>query len=202
MNPHYQVNVTNNSIQSTTIILFQKVPNQDWFQGLSLVWNSKRVSPRSKVSFDWTRNYCFVAANTGPLMPGVEFYPDAEQEADPNGQNNAVTLDSNRGNCQFNQDQGRQPGKLYLSTSNSIPPQPQFSAGIGMSNVATVVAQARPNMNYEFSTDVEYWIATGNYVIGQVLSPNIQNAERFVFPTGIFKLNVVLNPDNTYTISV
>ncbi|ASS49009.1 MAG: hypothetical protein A3D31_05255 [Candidatus Fluviicola riflensis] len=201
MGARFQVNVTNNSTQSTTMILFQKVPDQDWFQGLSVVWKSQRLSPGSKAIFDWSRDFCFVAANTGQLKPGLRFNTDSILSADPNERNNAATLEANGGNCQFSIGQGGQPGKLTIVTSNSIPMQPQFSAGIGMSDAATVIGQARPGMNYQFSADVEYWVAFGNYENGQVLSQNVVNAARISFPNGVTNMKVVLNQDNSYTIN-
>lgn len=201
MGARYQVNITNNSSQNTTFILFQKDPNQNQYQGLSVVWRSQQLSPRSKATFDWSKDYSFVAGNTGPLMPGTKFNAESMMEADPNGSTNAAVLDSNGRGCQLSMSQGGQPGRLTLMTGNSVSPQPQFSAGMGMEGSATVIVQARPGMNYQFSPDTEYWVAFGNYEIGQVLNPNVQNAARISFQGGVTKMNVVLNQDGSYTIN-
>ncbi|MDH4473227.1 MAG: hypothetical protein QE487_11520 [Fluviicola sp.] len=201
MSARYQVTITNNSSQNTTFILFQKDPSQDQYQGLSVVWKSQRLSPRSKATFDWARDFCFVAGNTGQLTPGVKFNDESMMDADPNGSNNAAILDSNGRSCQLGLGQGGQRGRLTLTTGNSVSPQPQFSAGMGMEGSATVIVQARPGMNYQFSPDTEYWIAFGNYEDGQVLNPNVQNAARISFSNGVTKMNVVLNQDGSYTIN-
>ncbi|MES2554642.1 MAG: hypothetical protein V4604_00750 [Bacteroidota bacterium] len=200
MGARFQVNVTNNSAQNTTFILFQKDPNQDQYQGFSVAWKSQRVSPRSKATFDWARDFCFVAANTGPLKPGMEFNTESMMETDPNGSNNSAVLDSNGGGCQLNVGRGGQPGRLTLTTGN-VSPQVQLSAGMGMERSATVIIEARSGMNYQFSPDTEYWIAFGNYQDGQVLQRNVQNSARISFPNGITNMNVVLNQDNSYSIN-
>lgn len=196
MGARFLVNVTNNSSQNTTFILFQKDPNGDSWQNNSVVWLSKRLNSKSKDTFEWNQNYQFVAGNTGPLMPGVTFNASVITSAD----SNATRLDYDRGSCNFSYEQG-QPGRFVISVSSSIPMNGQISTGIGMSDSATIITQARPNMNYQFSPNTEYWIAFGDYNNGQVLPRDVANAARISFPNGANTMNAVLGVDNQFTIT-
>jgi rhizosphere induced protein len=199
MAAHFQVNITNNSSQNITFILFQKDPNSNPYETMSTVWFSKRLYPSSRGTFDWSQNYNFVAGQTGQLMPGVQFNASEMRDTDPNSNNSIVFGNTGRG-YGFTTMQSQPGGRFTISTDPTIP-QGQYSVGMGMSGFATFVSQARPNMNYMFSPNTEHWVAFGNYVTGQVLDSNLQNAVRIVFPSGVTVMNVVLNPNNQFTIT-
>jgi rhizosphere induced protein len=200
MSSRLQVNVTNNTQMPNTFILFQRDSYGGSSQVFSTVWLSQRLYPNSQGQFQWEQVYNFVSGDTGQLMPGVQFSPSEMIKTDPNT-NNAIQFGNNgRGIGFFNQ-KSQPGGRFMINADTTVPPQGQYSVGMGMSNSPTLITTARPNMNYQFSPTTEYWIAVGNYQLGEILDPYLQNAGRIVFPNGVTKMNVVLNMNNYFTIT-
>ena len=70
-----------------------------------------------------------------------------------------------------------------------------------MSQAATFVTQAQPNMNLVFGTNPEYWVAFGNYQRGQVLDTQNIDAVRVSFPAGVFTMYATLSMNGQWMIS-
>ncbi|HLP54705.1 MAG TPA: hypothetical protein VK151_06740 [Fluviicola sp.] len=200
MATQYKLNITNNSAQNKTFIVFQKNPNLNPWENFSLAWLSKALPANSNEVLEWSTNYGFVAGESGPLQPGARFRTSEITNCDPSSQNK-VEASFSRGRCSLSAARpGGQPGQLTLVTNSFNPFETEYAAGIAMSNAPVIVTHVQPNMNYVYSPDMEYWIAYGNYENGQVLSTNVPNAARIEFPKGKNAMNVVLNPNGQFTI--
>jgi len=147
----------------------------------------------------WKLEYDFVWSQTGPLVPGV--IATAAQVWPANlTDTNQVTLTYDRAFTFTNQTAGPQAGTLNIRDDNTIPPN-TASVGIGMSGAATILMQAHPNFMYQFLARPEYWIAFGDYTIGEALdTASIPNAAQIEFPPNIYSVTATLNADGSWTI--
>ncbi len=195
----YKVNFVNNSFNTGSIMLFQKPQDLGGYKAVSLAWFAKKVRPTAFGYFDWTLDYSFVWAETGVLKPGVIFMPSQMAYADLITSNSiGLTYDHT---CNFvNQEQRTPSGSLYIRQEGNIPLR-HASVGIGMSGSGVFAVQAQPNINLVFTPHPEYWIAFGNYFKGEALNiEEMTNCVRINFPPGVYTMNAVLNPDNSWTI--
>lgn len=182
-------------------MLFQKVPDMQAGNVLSVAWITKFTHPASVASFIWSLNYNFVWSETGYLSPGILFASSQILPADLN-ETNYVELTYSNGAYNFrNQKASGVSGNLQITQDNTIPLK-QAMVGIGMSGSPTFVVNAQPNMNLTFTPHPEYWIAFGNFNAGEVIDVQaISNAAKIDFPPGIVAMNVTLNQDNTWEIT-
>jgi hypothetical protein len=195
----YKINFVNNSTNEGSIMVFQQDENIGVDGVMSLAWFTKYVYPQTTGYFDWRINYNFVWSETGELKPGVNFLASQAPPCDLST-SNSIGLSYDKAYNFVNQTAGTPQGSMYIKEDATIPLK-QASVGIGMSGAGTFVVQAQPNMNLTFTPHPEYWIAFGNYTKGDVL--NIQemtSASNVAFPPGIYTMNAILNPDNSWTI--
>jgi hypothetical protein len=196
----YTVVFVNNSTNSANACLYQTSPEGGPPGAMSLAWLSKYAAPKTHLIFQWSVDYSFVWAQTGPLQPGVVFEAAQMWPADLSG-NNQITFTSQWGTYTFqNPTAGPAQGSLYIREDNTIAPE-QAAVGIGMSGAATFAAQAQPNMSLVFTPHTQYWIAAGNYTQGEVLDVSgVNNPAQIIFPAGVYSMTATLNADNTWTI--
>jgi hypothetical protein len=170
---NFTVNFFNNGSKAGSVMLFQRYADES-SNAQSLAWFAKYNYPKTRVSFQWTNEPCFVRSDTLTYDQAFNF---------------------------IDQGPGRQPGVLSITEDATIP-SGMASAGIGMSGQPTFLMPAQPNIIFEFSTRTQYWIAFGKYASGEVLDPTaIGNAAQIVFPGSIYAMDATLGPDGAWTIA-
>jgi hypothetical protein len=182
-----------------SFMIFQKPQDSYYGNVFSLAWMARMCLPQNRITFNWTEDYAFTWAETGLLVPGVNFMASQMMNANPNNLN-SIRLDYNSYFFFEDPNSGGQPGTLTVQESASIPMN-QAAVGIALSGSTAYVVQAQPNMNQVFTPHPNYWITFGNYRQGEVLDAyQISNATALNFPAGVNNLNVTLNPDGTFSV--
>ncbi|MFM2007145.1 MAG: hypothetical protein RLZZ09_2800 [Pseudomonadota bacterium] len=170
------LNVINNSSSMISACLFQQPQNQ--LPGLfPVVWLSAPMYPGMRRSFAWSNNdYSFVWAETGWLMPGTTFNPSQVTLANIGDQ---ITFNVGSGGYGqfFNQTPSVPPNNLTITDGGNMNPG-QFAVGVGLSGSPVYVAQAQPNMAYQFTpSSNRIYLFAGNCQTGDVLdTQTISNA--------------------------
>lgn len=164
----------------------------------SVAWLTKTAAPTTKIVFQWSTDYYFFWAESGKLGEGAMLTGSQMWQV---GTLNQVTLTHASGYYTFSsQIAGADSKNFYIAQDKTIPAN-MAAAGLGMAGQATFAVQAQPNFTLVFNPTPSYFIAFGNYTVGQVLDPaTIFNAAALVFPANIFSLAATLNADNTWTI--
>lgn len=196
----YTVVFVNNSPSAGNFCLYQKDPNMNVPNVMSLAWFTKYTYPTTKASFTWSIDYSFVWSETGQLVPGVLFLASQTVPAGLTS-NNTITLDYNQAYVFKNQQTGTPSGSLVINDSATVPVN-KASVGIGMSGAGTFVVQAQPNTTQTFTPHPQYWATFGNYQQGQVLDVQnmVSQSVQINFPPNSYTVLVTLNPDNTWTV--
>jgi hypothetical protein len=196
---NFTVNFFNNGLKAGSVMLFQRYADEN-SNAQSLAWFAKYNYPKTRVSFQWTNEPCFVWSDTGQLVPGIVASASQVIPADPSN-GNQITLTYDQAFNFIDQGPGRQPGVLSITEDATIP-SGMASAGIGMSGQPTFLVPAQPNIIFEFSIRTQYWIAFGKYASGEVLDATaISNAAQIIFPGGIYAMDATLGPDGAWTIA-
>jgi hypothetical protein len=198
----YTLIFQNNSINTWTAAVYQQPPDIGQQNVMSLAWFAQAAAPTTNIRFNWEIEYEFVWSETGTLSSGVVFTASQTWQTNPQGQNNQVGFTfGNGGPFTFtNQAAGPQQGTLYIVQDETIP-ENTASVGIAMYNSGTFAVQAEPNINASFTPQPNYWITFGDYVQGQVIDvQQITNEAEIVFPSNVFSMTAILNPDNTWTV--
>ena len=196
----YTLIFKNNSSNPGHGCVFQKDPDVNLPDVMSLAWFSKYTHPTTVQTFKWQINYDFVWAETGKLQAGVVF--STAQIWDANlSTTNKVTLTNQGGAYTFkDQTQGSLQGNLYIWEDNTIPLK-QASVGIGMSGAGVFAVQAQPNMNLVFRPHPKYWIAFGNYMPGEVLDISMMTNDAVIeFPPNVYSMTAILHKNNKFTV--
>jgi hypothetical protein len=96
---------------------------------------------------------------------------------------------------------GPQQGTLTINCDNTIAMY-EACVGITMSGGGTFAAPAKPDMTFIFTSQPEFWVAFGNFQLGEALDVrNISVKAQLVFPDGIYSMSVSFNEDHTWTIT-
>lgn len=194
----YQINFTNNSTNAGNFMVFQEHPDMNVPDSSALVWFTKYLHPNTNGIFSWKTGYDFVWMEQKSLAADISSV--TFQCIPANLESNNVALLTYDGGYNFiTQPAGGVTGNLYIQTDSTIGPF-EVRAGLGMSGAPVFLVPAQPNMEMAFSPNPQYWIAFGEYEKGQVVnSKEITNPMQIEFPEGITTINVVLNPDNTWS---
>lgn len=204
MSTNYTLQVTNNSTQYQDLCIYQKQPDLDVPNALSLAWLAAPAWPGTTVTFNWSLDYSFVWAQTGSIKPGVMFQPQQTVPADPDSlASNQIQFDYRNGAFTFMPGSALgvpQLGSLYIRELSGIPAN-VACVGIGMSNAGTFVAPAQPNFNLIFTPHPEYWLTAGTFEQGEVLDVEEITNEISVPFDGTFSMKAVLDAQNNWTVS-
>jgi rhizosphere induced protein len=194
----YQINFINNSSNAGNFMVFQEHPDMNMMDSYALAWFTKFVHPNTNGSFSWKTGFDFAWLEQKSLAAGITSV--TSQCLPANLEANNVTLLTYDGGYNFiNQPDSGAAGSLYIKTDSTIGPD-QVKIGFGMSGAPVFMVGAQPNLEVVFTPNPYYWIAFGEYEKGQVVNAKeIPNSMRIDFPEGITTMNVVLNPDNTWT---
>src|SRR5260370_13088546 len=147
-------------------MLFQRYPD-GYPSAQSLAWFAKYNYPKTRVSFHWTSELCFVWSDAGQLVPGIIASASQVIAADP-VDGNEITLTYDRAFNFINQGPGRQPGILSITEDATIP-SGMASAGIGMSGQPTFLIPAPPNPTFQIATRTQYRVPLSQKPSGQVV---------------------------------
>jgi hypothetical protein len=199
----YALTVINKSTMAGNACVFQTSPDESDPGILSLAWFSKYVFPTTKVAFSWQIDYNFVWAQTGQLMPGVQFTASQDPEANLST-TNQITLMYDPVNKAYTfgaQGTGPKKDNLYILGDRTIPSISDVAVGIGMSGSGTFAVQARPNIQHTFTPHPKYWLVFGKFTQGEVLDiGEITDAVEINFHPGVYSMTAVLELDNTWSI--
>lgn len=202
----YQLTFINNSPEDWTAAVYQKPPDLGDYEVLSLAWFAKKAYTGTTVTFTWDINYNFVWAQTGQLIPGVQFTAGETVDANLTSQN-SLTLDydpSSGGAFYFLKPPkaGENNGTLYTPCTNHVPAG-MASVGIGMSGFGTYVVQAEPQLQAMFTPHPNYWIVFGQYTQGLVLDITqiAGSSAEVTFPADVYHMNATLDSGNNWTIA-
>jgi rhizosphere induced protein len=189
----YSLTLKNESLQPWTFYVYQRMPTQpDSVFSLAWLVSPSMVPVGGQVTFGWEVAYDFVWAETGPLSPGMVFTAAQVIAADPLGAN--TTTFSVSPAPGFSSPVPVPPaGSLAINDVASVP-LGLYSVGIGMAGIGTLVAQAYPNLRYQFAAETSYWIAAGTNVrTGTVLGLPIANSAQVQFPPGVSSVTRTLD---------
>lgn len=196
----YQINFINNSTNPGNFMVFQQDPNLMMPNVSSLAWITKFLHPKTNGVFNWKLGYDFVWMENKSLTPGITSTTSQCISADLTT-NNTMLLTYDGGYNFISQPPASTGDTLYIQTDNTIPFK-QVGVGVGMSGSPAFLVNAEPSFNMAFTPNPQYWVAFGEYEQGQALNINeLTNAAQLVFPEGIEKLNVILNEDNTWSVT-
>ncbi len=200
MGQQYAINFANNSINGWSACVFQQDENIGQTGVMSLAWFAKKCNPATKCNFNWTIDYSFVWAETGVLVPGVNFSASQTVAAGLTS-NNLITFDNNGAFLFEGQGTATPAGSLYIDQTPNIPLY-TASVGIGMSGSGTFAVQAQPNINATFTPHPKYWMAFGQFTPGDVLDiQQMSNIVEIDFPANVYTMYVTFNADNSWTVS-
>lgn len=171
------LNVINNSSSTISACLYQQPQNQ--LPGLyPVVWLSAPLYPGMRRTFAWSNNdYSFVWAQTGLLMPGIIFFPSQLIAANI-GDQITFNVNGSGGYAQFGSPTPSPSNNLTINDGANFNLL-QYAVGVGLSGSAVYVAQAQPNMAYQFTpASNKIFLFAGNCQTGEVLmnTQTISNA--------------------------
>lgn len=199
----YSMTCINNSQLHGSFAVFQKAPPMTVPDNVfSLAWFARPTAPGSQVTFSWSLDYSFVWAETGVLMPGVNFKASQVLSADPNGQNLINLTQDNYGATTFSgQTNSGALGSLTVNQLSNVPPN-RTSVGVGMSGSGTFAIQAAPNMTAVFTPHPNYWVIFGNYQTGDVMNiEDVTGSVEVTYGGALTSRTATLGIDNIISIT-
>lgn len=199
----YSLTCINNSSLSGSFAVFQKAPPMTIPGNVfSLAWFARPAAPKTKVTFNWTLDYCFVWSETGILHPGITFNASQTIGADPNGTNFVQLTVDEYGASYFNPpNTSGSVGSLTIQQLSNVVPN-RTSVGVGMSGSGTFAIQAAPNMNAVFTPHPNYWVLFGNVKTGQVMDvEDVTGAVEVLYGGSLTSRTATLGMDNLITVS-
>ena len=119
----YTLNVSNHSTQSGSFSIFQKAPDTNTSNVLSLAWLAKPAHPTTNTEFTWDLDYSFVWSKTTNLKPGAvvkasEVWTACQKTS------NRVDFDLSEDAYTFSdQRQGEHEGNLYINQTENVQPE-------------------------------------------------------------------------------
>ncbi len=200
---NYSLTCINNSQTHGSFAIFQKAPPMTVPDNVfSLAWFARPAAPSSRVTFTWGLDYNFVWAETGQLMPGINFAASQTFPADPYG-NNFIQLSKDNFDATtfLNEDDSGAVGSLTIQQLANVTPN-LTSVGVGMSGSGTFAIQAAPNMTAVFTPHPNYWVIFGNYQTGDVMNiEDVTGAVEVTYGGALTSRTATLGIDNTIKIA-
>jgi hypothetical protein len=198
--PPYSLKLINNSTNSWDFYVYQQVPNEQSSNVFSLAWfcSPWKITPGTKIEFQWTIDYTFVWGATGTIQPGVTFTAGQTIDADP-ASLNTTTFSTWPGPNMTAAVMGPPQGSLVINDAANVPGG-QFSVGIGMGDAGTFVTAAGPSLLHTFMPTPTYWIAAGTDVkIGTILDiTTVTQNHQVIFPIGVNDASYTLGANNQW----
>lgn len=207
MSDQYKLTFVNQSNLPGVLCVYQKMPNGNMPNIMSLAWLTKAVAKDTELDLYWTVDYSFVWSETGSLKPGVTFKASQVVPADLQYKNQitlnktATPSDPLSAYTFVGQPvQGTPTGSLIINQGNFVEPN-KVSVGIGMSGNGVFAVQGEPNINALFTPHPNYYVTFGNYQQGTVLDiTQITNMQEITFPPNVFSRKVTLGTNNLWTV--
>lgn len=170
----YKLKVKNNSENFGNFCVYQMDPVQKVDDIMSLVWMTKSAQPQNNTVFNWATDYSFSWADNGELMPGTIFKASEVKSINLDVEaKTASTLFTDQEQAyRFKQtDQLVPAGKLGILT-DAILPEKSCAIGIHMDKNPAFALEAKPDLNYTFKPNPQYWIVYGDFKEGEVIDPS------------------------------
>lgn len=197
MATRYSVKFVNKSGRSGNVAIFRDpgdMPNEPPLP-LAWLWSDAK---NGSAQLEWTDDLNFVWGKfTGPysrLLPGETFSAAQVLPADLS-RSNQITLTYYDGRLQLrDQRTGPKAGSLFVTIDGTVPAG-QGAVGIGMSGLASLVADAKPSYNMVFTPTAKVWIVFGDIQKGEALDYfELRGRRQLEFPPNATSLNAVLKP--------
>lgn len=185
MSTKYTLNVVNKSESNASFVIFQKNPNFENSDPLTLAWLTRSSSPTTSINFQWETNYDLVWGESNELKHGVNFQETSSQERFPIPHDGEIQLK-----------------KLHQeAVANNSIPEGARSIGVAMGGAPVFAAAVDPNMDVIIDTKPGYWIAQAKFNAGDVIdAETIENSVRVHFDVGTNSKIVTLKEDETWSI--
>lgn len=196
----YKLKVTNNSLNSTAFTLFQKNPEiNDSSTHFVLAWLCQFAHIGTTVNFSWERKINAIWCRPdAKLAPGVicdtseavdnpikpiEFITGKTSSQVINmdlDSKNKITLFYDKSNdaYYFDKLENGTHQSVNILCDNSVPNSKDahkssvVGVGIGMDGRGLYIMNAQPNFNFNLTTEMNYYLAAGNYKSGEILDIN------------------------------
>ncbi len=197
----YKLKMINNSTSPWDFYVYQQMPNEQSPNVFSLAWfcSPWKITPGTKIEFQWTIDYTFVWGATGTIQPGVTFTAGQTIDADP-ASINTTTFSTLPGPNMTAAVTAPPQGSLVIKDADNVP-NGKFSVGIGMGDAGTFVTAAGTNLLHTFTPTPTYWIAAGTDVkIGTILDiTTVTQNHQVIFPVNIYDVSYALGTNNKWT---
>ncbi|WP_433269011.1 hypothetical protein ACQPZF_05760 [Actinosynnema sp. CS-041913] len=178
----FELTVVNNSPTPANAMVFPMVPGVT--PGNPVVWRSFDLAPNQTTAFQWKHTLNFVRGSLTQFGPGQNYEPVEIIEAVP-GESNQVTLALVDGALAFTDQQPGPPGTLLVNQDPSVP-SGAGNVGVGIGGFGTLVALAQPGAKQGYGYAPQFYIGTGTYREGELLSTmGINTQAALDFPAGV-----------------
>ena len=198
----YRVQVDNKSKNAWKFFVYQRVSTFRPLE-LTVAWlaSSIKIPSGFTTHFIWQHNYQFVWGTTRIVEPGTIFTASGQVNCDPQDAN-TTTFAIQDGIPGFSQPvSGSDKGTLRI-TEDKIPIF-RYAVGIGMSQSATYVVNAEPNLTHVITPLPGYYIAAIDEVKqGEVMDvKTITKTAEIKFLPGWYNMTATFQADDTWSIT-
>lgn len=196
----YKVTITNESNQAWTFLVYQEPPANA--QSLAWLASSYKIeNDGGYIKFEWGIDYQFVWADTGELLPGVNFEAGGHKDCEPSNNNvTTFTVENNTPHLTPSKP-GGDDGYLTIHNDRNVPAN-TYSVGVAMSKKGVFAVNAGPSLTHTFKPTPNYWVGAMNDVQeGDVMDiKTITQRAQLQFPPNIYHLSATLNKQNEWEI--
>ena len=190
----------NDSGRPGAVCVYQRCPEIEAAGGQPVAWITKSVAPSTNVLLSWTTDHDFVWREALQLSPTVAIQAWQAWPADLAGNNQITVTREQRFYTFADQTKAPQPGSLVILTDANIAPD-VLSIGIGTGDMVTFISAATPGLTRTFVPEATYWIAFGDFVMGQVIDPqSIASTVELPFSSVITEIVAVVEADESWRI--
>ncbi|MEZ0574511.1 hypothetical protein [Halodesulfovibrio aestuarii] len=199
----YNVVFKNNSKNNMNFCLFQKNPDLEKYEALSLAWLVKSCAPDANLEMKWEVDYGCSWSRDGALGDVAKYRTWQTKTIDPSN-SNVVTLSYNHkvndfyfGPLRPSSESGK--GTLHIIQDGSVPAG-LATVGVSMAGIPAIALKAQPNFTYKFTPHPKYWAVFGDFTPGDVIDvEELTNVCEIEFKAGESSMYVELNRDNTWS---
>lgn len=188
--------VNNQSGATQTVAVFQVSSPSS---GLSLVWQIHTINDNSNYEFTWKTNWGLgwgttsIPFGTGSLYQSSQLIPQPVQPNQANGNNELLITyaNSNFSSTGPTYNQQLQSGVMQIITDTSFTVGDSLNmiVAVYMDDKPILVSQGKPNYQYQFNTNINYYLTVTDYNEGQVMpslaSLNINMIRNIAISTGM-----------------
>ncbi|AXS41073.1 protein rhiA [Breoghania sp. L-A4] len=200
----YTLTFRNDSTRQGSFVIYQRLPEVNQPDVMSLAWLVKPTPPGVSDTFTWSADYSFFWSSVPSASEPLTGVKVEASEAVPAGlrQLNQIRLHRADGAFMFmDQATGQPPGALIIEADGTVPER-EALMGIGMSGLGTAVVRAEPNMRVVFTPRPGYFVTFGTFQQGEVLDlASLVGAHEVAFPDNVTNAMVTLDDRNGLTVA-